>query len=92
MKKSTIDVKCGIYDTEYTIRDYGSKIVVTSPYIKWVNNNGGLSFAKTTLTNHQSLALVRKMVENDETIAEVNTVGGFLTLDEVCDGRVADLV
>jgi hypothetical protein len=41
----TIDIKCGIYDTEYTLKSHrNGSITVHAPYIKWVNNTGNLAF------------------------------------------------
>lgn len=48
MKKMTIDCTEGIYDTEYTCREYKDKIVVTRPFIRWENNTGSLDFEKIT--------------------------------------------
>ena len=70
MKTNKIDVKCGIYETEYTIRDYGKKIVVTSPYIKWVNNSGNLDFTKITYKSAVAMKHLREMVENDCLVTE----------------------
>ena len=64
--KSTIDVTCGIYDTEYTVRDYRTHIVVTEPYIKWVNNSGNLAFCKHKITNVDAMAIVRIMADDNE--------------------------
>ena len=78
--KTEIDCTCGIWDTTLTIRDYGDKIVVTNPYVKWVNNNGNLSFEKTTLTSEKALKAVRDMAENGRLWTDLV---GDLTIDDV---------
>ena len=41
----TIETKCGIYDTQYTlIQHRDGSISIKTPYIKWVNNSGSLAF------------------------------------------------
>ena len=86
MKTSTINVQCGIYDTEYTIRDYGKKIVVTLPYIRWDNNSGSLDFTKSTISDDAGMFLIRAMADQNTSCVEVNNNGGFLIIEDVCEG------
>jgi hypothetical protein len=83
---STIDCKCGIYDTEYTMRDYGDKIMVTSPTVKWENNSGSLDFEKTTITNKRTIDVVRKMFEDEDLVNEDQEV-----LQDILDGNYSHL-
>jgi len=78
MKTTTIDVKCGIYDTCYTIRDYGSKMTIKAPYIKWTNNSGNLNFANRTITTPRGMAYLREMTASGELVTDDTT-----TIDEV---------
>jgi len=66
-------VTCGVYDTHYTVRDYGDKIVVSCPYIRWENNSGALGFKIHTVSTQQGMALVRAMVDNEELFIGVDT-------------------
>jgi hypothetical protein len=92
-KKTSIYCTCGIYDTVYTVRDYGSKIVITAPYVRWVNNNGSLDFAKTTVSDISGIALVRAMVDNDELVVDgVDNNIGHLTMDDVINGHRANII
>jgi hypothetical protein len=68
IKTTTIESTCGIYDTEYTLRDYGTKLIVTEPYIKWEQNTGCLAFEKTRVTNAKTMAVIRNMFADDELI------------------------
>jgi hypothetical protein len=46
----TRDVSVGIYDNcEYIARVYADKIIVVSPYIKWVGNTGGYAESKQAI-------------------------------------------
>ncbi len=83
MKTSTISANVGIYDTEYTIRDYGSKIVVTAPIIRWIDNSGSLDFWKKTVTHPKTMQVIRSMAERGE----------YVNLDPTCetlDGILSD--
>jgi hypothetical protein len=46
----TKDVSVGIYDNcEYVARIYSDKIILVSPYVKWVGNTGGYAEAKIAI-------------------------------------------
>lgn len=50
MKKTEIPVTIDIWNTYYTVRDYGDKITVEIPCRKYSNvNNWGLGFRKEKL-------------------------------------------
>jgi len=79
MKKSYISVKVGIYDTHYTVRDYGSYIMVQAPYVKWVGNSGSLDFKRIKITRPSDVEAIRIMADRDELwIPESN-----ITLDDI---------
>ena len=81
-----IDVRCGIYDSEYTIRDYGDKITVKAPYIKWVDNSGNLDFVTTTVTHIAAMRVLRYMVEEDCLITDDGE-----TIQDILDGNYAHI-
>jgi hypothetical protein len=66
MERTNINCTVGIYDTWYTFDDYGEKIVVKVPSIKWVYNSGSLSFEHRVVTDLVKIAAIREMVANDE--------------------------
>ena len=60
MKTITMDCTVGIYDNcEYVARIYTDRVVVTSPYVKWVGNSGGYAERKERITDADVLASVR---------------------------------
>ncbi|UOF76751.1 hypothetical protein [Caudoviricetes sp.] len=69
----TINTKCGIYATEYTlIRHRDGSISVKTPYIKWKNNNGMLAFRNVKITKfiEQAIACFND-AEAEMTIGEI---------------------
>lgn len=70
MKTTKIEVKCGIYNTAYVIRDYGNHIVVSAPYVRWINNSGSLDFRKTKITHPESMSVVRALANAGELVSE----------------------
>ena len=66
MKKSTIDYRVGLYSSEITMRDYGDRITVTVPYIKWGKSltTGSLAFTKSTTT--RNLPVIREFFDKGE--------------------------
>jgi len=67
MKKKTIDCTVDIWDTEYTMRDYGDRIILTVPITVWRNNSGTLNFQKIKLTKKTTMDIIRKMFD-DQTL------------------------
>jgi len=86
MKKQTIDVTTGIYDTEYTMRDYGGKITITAPFVRWVNNSGSLDFRKTTVTNAKTMDVIRQMFNGGEMVNDDQD-----NLQDILDGNYRHL-
>jgi hypothetical protein len=81
MKKTEISVTCGIYDTVITILDYGHKICITEPYVKWVNNSGSLDFGKETFTDEKKMKLIRRFADAEELY--VHDGDDVITWDEI---------
>jgi hypothetical protein len=79
---SRIDVKTGIYDTEYTVRDYGTHIVVTAPYVRWSNNSGSLDFKKYKIEDTTDMQLIRNMIEMDQIYDD----DSMRSMDDVING------
>jgi hypothetical protein len=62
----TKDTKVGIYDNcEYVARVYADKIIVISPYVKWVGNTGGYAEAKEAIRDQKIVAAVLKDLSDD---------------------------
>ena len=66
MKKSTIDYRVGIYCSAITMRDYGDRITITVPYIKWTKNQNTGKLAFTKSTNTRNLTLIREFFDRGE--------------------------
>jgi hypothetical protein len=92
MKTYTIDVQVGIYNADYVIRDYGTHIIVTAPYIKWCNNSGSLSTRKVRIDKTHEMDAVRRFCESNELLLPANNNAGALTLEDVIDGNMHPLV
>lgn len=55
----TKEVSVGIWnDEEYIARVYADKIIVESPYVKWVNNSGSLAVSKEAIRKPAVIAAV----------------------------------
>ena len=63
--KITKDVQVGIYNSGYIARIYKDKIIVVSPYVKWVGNTGVYAEAKKSIRDQK---IVDKIIAaiNDE--------------------------
>ena len=85
MNKS-IDVTCGIYNTEYRlIQHKDGTISVKAPYVKWTDNSGSLSF-RTVKISKDDKADVLAFFEEDELALDANNGCGILTLEDVLNG------
>lgn len=82
MKSAYINVKCGIYDTCYKLRDYGYKICVTAPYIRWTGNTGILAFDKVTVKDESQMEYLRYFYGESTFIHDDGT-----TMDNILYGR-----
>lgn len=61
----TKNVNVGIYDAEYVARIYKDKVIVVSPYIKWVGNTGGYSESKESIRDQKTVDRIIKELNND---------------------------
>jgi hypothetical protein len=62
----SLDVQVGIYDNcEYIARVYSDKIIVVSPYIKWVGNTGGYAERKEAIRTPALIAAVLADLDDD---------------------------
>jgi hypothetical protein len=73
------DVKCGIFDTEYTAKIYKDRIVVKTPFIKWTNNSGNLSFSKDTIMNQEIVDKVKAFTDDLEEDKAWSLIGDNLS-------------
>lgn len=63
---TTRSVSVGIYDNcNYVARVYADKIIVVSPYIKWVGNSGGYAECKNAIRDHAVIASVLADLADD---------------------------
>lgn len=59
------DVQVGIYDSAYVARIYKDKIIVISPYVKWVGNTGGYAESKQSIRDQEIIDLIIKELDDD---------------------------
>lgn len=89
MKTITKACKVGIYDNcEYIARIYADRIVVTSPYIKWVGNTGGYAERKERITDPATLATVRADLADDAEDSAWGAIGRALGDDWLAQAGV----
>ena len=63
----TIPVKSDIWDTQYTITDYGDRMSIKCPCRKYERRNSqswGLGHYTETITNPNTIGLIRKMAQS----------------------------
>lgn len=68
-KVSEIPIKFDIWDTHYTLTDYGNRMVVKSPcrkYEKKDPNSWGLGFYEEETTDALTISFLRRMIENNK--------------------------
>ena len=70
----TIDCTTGIYDTEFTITDYGMCMIIVYPYVRWENNTGCLDFGTARVRSWADMMHVREMIDNDTLCSDDGTV------------------
>jgi hypothetical protein len=62
----TKNVQVGIYENcDYTARIYKDKIIVVSPYVKWVGNTGGYAERKEAIRNQKVIDSVLADLADD---------------------------
>ncbi len=79
MQTITKDCKVGIYDNcMYIARIYVDRIVVTSPYVRWIGNTGGYDERKDRITNPQVLASVHDSLADEAEDSAWGAIGRAL--------------
>lgn len=85
----TIPVKFDIWDTQYTITDHGNNLSIECPCRKYERRNSqswGLGHYTETITNPNTIGLIRKMAQSGNVgLTPKNHVMGF-TVAEVIFG------
>ncbi|MEO8101925.1 MAG: hypothetical protein ABI790_05330 [Betaproteobacteria bacterium] len=62
----TRDVQVGIYENcEYIARVYADKIIVLSPYVKWVGNSGGYAEARSAIREPKNITAILADLADD---------------------------
>ncbi len=70
--------KVGIYDSAYVARIYSDKIIVVSPYVKWVGNTGGYAESKQSIRDQRIVDRVIQELADDCETSAWNIIGGAL--------------
>ena len=80
MKKTlTKSARVGIYENcKYVARIYADKIVVTTPFVKWVGNTGGYAERKDTIRDANTIARVCAAISADNFEAAWAIIGDRL--------------
>ena len=66
-KMRTLDVTCGIYDTEYKLTAHkDGSLTIKAPYIKWANNNGNLAFRTVKIPSGEVAEKILWCFDNQE--------------------------
>ena len=62
----TKNVSVGIWDNEeYVARIYKDKIIVVSPYVRWINNSGNLDYRKESIRDQKTVDRIIKELDDD---------------------------
>lgn len=88
-KVDYIDVECDIWQTRYTIKDYGHKIVVKAPFTRWCGSSGSLDFETITITDAPRMQSIRTFVERKSLLEQANNQIGYLSIVDVLEGHQA---
>ena len=80
MKTITLDCQVGIYERcHYVLRLYPSKIVITTPYVKWESNStGGYAERKDRIMNPLLVAKIRVFMKNGQEHRAWAAIGEYL--------------
>lgn len=81
-------VQVGIYDNcTYVARIYADKIIVTTPYVKWLGNTGGYAESKEKITHPEILSAVALALRDDADTTAWQAIGQYLQDDYLCHAR-----
>lgn len=62
----TKDVSVGIWNNEkYVARIYKDKVIVVSPYVRWVNNSGNLDYRKESIRDQKTVDRIIQELNDD---------------------------
>lgn len=87
-----IAVKCGIYDTAYTLTAHrDGTVTVKAPYIKWLNNTGNLAFQRVTFKAGQIADAIKKAFA-DQDVELVGTGYEYVTLRNAIEGDLGSVI
>lgn len=85
----TIPVEFDVWDTQYTITDHDDHMIIKCPCRKYERRNSqswGLGHYTETVTNPNTIALIRKMVESGNVGLTDKNNGMVFTVSEVIFG------
>jgi hypothetical protein len=77
----TLDVKVGIYDAEYFARVYADKIVLLSPYVKWIGSSGSYAEKKVTIESEKVVQDALDALSKGEENRAWNIIGDYVDDD-----------
>ena len=88
MKKTEIPVTIDIWNTHYTIRDYGDKITIEIPCRKYSDvNNWGLGFRKEKTVDAKTMEFLRKAVEYEKpALFPINGQPIYFSIEDILAG------
>ncbi len=72
------DCKVGIFNAEYVARVYSDKIIVTTPYVKWVDNSGSYAEKKESIRDQALVDEVRREIEDGAETTAWQVIGRHL--------------
>lgn len=78
MHTITKDVQVGIYDSEYVARIYKDKVIVITPYVKWVGNTGGYAESKESIRDQKTVDRIIKELDDDCEDTAWEVIGNYL--------------
>lgn len=62
----TKDVSVGIWENEeYVARIYKDKIIVVSPYVRWIDNSGNLDYRRESIRDQKTVDRIIKELDDD---------------------------
>jgi len=75
----TKDVQVGIYDNcEYIARIYKDKIILVTPYVKWVGNSGGYAEKKDAIRDQKVIDAVLLDLKDDCEDSAWSKIGRYM--------------
>ena len=75
----TKDVTVGIYDNcEYVTRIYADKIIVVTPYVKWIGNTGSYAERKDAIRDQCTIDAVLADLADDCEESAWGKIGNYL--------------